>query len=72
MKICHMTSAHDSNDSRIFQKECVSIAGDDRFDVYLVAPGESRFEKNVNIIGVGEKPSSRIKRMLSFSKVVYS
>ena len=66
-----MTSAHDSNDSRIFQKECVSIAGDDRFDVYLVAPGESRFEKNVNIIGVGEKPSSRIKRMLSFSKVVY-
>ncbi len=71
MKICHMTSAHDSNDSRIFQKECVSIAGDDRFDVYLVAPGESRFEKNVNIIGVGEKPSSRIKRMLSFSKVVY-
>lgn len=71
MKICHMTSAHDSYDSRIFQKECASIADDDRFNVYLVAPGESRFDKNVNVIGVGKKPSSRMKRMLSFSKAVY-
>ena len=72
IKVCHMTSAHDSDDSRIFQKECVSIAKDDRFDVYLVAPGESRLDKGVTVVGVGSKPSSRLKRMLGFSNVVYN
>lgn len=66
-----MTSAHDSDDSRIFQKECVSIARDSRFDVYLVAPGESREEKGVKVVGVGQKPSSRLKRMFGFSDVIY-
>lgn len=71
IKVCHMTSAHDSDDVRIFQKECVSIAKDPRFEVYLVAPGDSRLDKKVHVIGVGEKPSSRVKRMLSFTNKVY-
>lgn len=70
IKVCHLTSAHDSDDVRIFQKECVSIAEDASFDVYLIAPGASREEKNVKVIGIGEKPSSRFKRMFSCTKKV--
>lgn len=51
IKVCHLTSAHDSDDVRIFQKECVSIAEDASFDVYLIAPGASREEKNVKVTG---------------------
>lgn len=66
-----MTSAHNSNDNRIFQKECVSIAKDPAFDVFLVAPGQSREEKNVKVVGIGEKPQGRLKRMFGFSNLVY-
>lgn len=71
VKICHMTSAHDSHDTRIFQKECVTLAKEKDFDVYLVAKGESRHEKNVNVIGIGESPPNRIKRIFLFSRSVY-
>ncbi len=70
MKVCHITSAHESTDDRIFLKECVSLA-QAGFDVYQVAYGES-FEKNgVKVIGLGEKTSNRIKRILVSSKRVY-
>ena len=69
-KICHMTSVHNSYDTRIFYKECVSLA-DAGYEVYLVAPGDSRQEKGVNIIGVGKLPSSRIKRMTCMANLVY-
>lgn len=68
MKICHVTSAHKTDDVRIFHKECASLATDSDKQVFLVGEGESRNEKNVIVIGVGKKPSSRIKRMLWFSK----
>lgn len=71
MKICHMTSAHDSDDIRIFKKECVSLAQIEGFEVFLVARGESRTEENVKVVGVGNPPSSRIKRMMFFSKKIY-
>lgn len=71
MKICHMTSAHDSDDIRIFHKECVSLAKIPEYEVYLVAAGNSRLEKNVNVIGIGEKPAKRFDRMFGFSKKVY-
>ena len=63
IKVCHITSAHDSTDGRIFDKECVTLSNDDRFDVVLVAPGMCRTEKKVKVIGIGERPSSRFKRM---------
>ena len=61
MKVCHMTSAHRTTDGRIFRKECVSLAT--KYDVYLVGQGESREEDNVKVVGVGEMPKNRIKRM---------
>lgn len=69
-KICHMTSAHSAEDDRIFVKECCSLvtAG---YDTSLVACG-TVYDKNcVHIIGIGNAPSGRIKRMLKTSKLVY-
>ena len=53
MKICHVTSAHDSNDVRILNKECVSLAKKENNDVYLIARGGSYEYKGVQVIGVG-------------------
>jgi glycosyltransferase involved in cell wall biosynthesis len=69
-KICHITSAHDSNDVRIFRKECTSLAKAD-YEVYLVAAGESREENNVHVVGVGPAPKSRIERMARFTRKIY-
>ena len=43
-KVCHLTSAHPSNDPRIFHKQCASLAREG-YDTYLVARGESREER---------------------------
>ena len=37
MIICHMTSAHDSDDIRILKKQCVSLAKNKENEVFLVA-----------------------------------
>ncbi|MDY4061135.1 MAG: glycosyltransferase family 4 protein [Anaerovoracaceae bacterium] len=66
-----MTSVHDSFDTRVFQKECVSLAKEKDFEVYLVSQGESRVDKNVKVVGMGKKPKSRIKRLLCFTKEIY-
>lgn len=70
IKVCHMTSAHGEEDSRIFLKECTSLAKAG-YDVYLVERGESREKNGVHIVGVGEIPSSRRKRMTQGAKKVY-
>lgn len=69
-KICHMTSAHETNDGRIFRKECTSLA-QCGYDVYLVGGGESREENGVHVVGVGENEGGRLNRMLRFSRKVY-
>ena len=48
-KVCHVTSAHNSTDVRIFHKECASLAKAE-YETYLVARGESREEKGVHVI----------------------
>ena len=70
IKVCHMTSAHGEEDVRIFHKECVSLAKAG-YDTYLVERGESREKNGVHIIGVGEIPQSRRKRMTEGAKKVY-
>ena len=70
VRICHMTSAHESNDDRIFLKECASLAKAG-YDTYLVARGESREEKGVHVVGLGEAPAGRLKRMTTFADKVY-
>lgn len=70
MKVCHVTSAHDSNDVRIFHKECVSLAKAG-YDTFLVAAGDSREEKGVHVVGLGPAPVSRRERMTKFASTVY-
>ena len=70
IKVCHMTSAHQPNDDRVFHKECVSLARAG-YEVSLVACGESYEEKGVHIVGVGEMPQSRRERMSVGAKRVY-
>lgn len=70
MKVCHMTSVHESTDIRIFLKECVSLA-QAGYDTYQVAYGESFEKDGVKTIGLGKRESSRIKRILVGSRRVY-
>lgn len=69
-KVCHMTSAHTPGDTRIFYKECTSLAKAG-YEVYLVQRGESGTENGVHIVGVGQPSGSRLARMTIFAKKVY-
>lgn len=64
MHITHITSVHHRFDTRIFFKECTSLAKAGHSVTLVVADGQGDEEKNgVHIIDAGEKPKSRIKRM---------
>ena len=69
-KVCHVTSVHSSDDNRIFNKECSSLAAAG-YEVYLVAQGADRVQNGVKVIGVGDIPKSRFRRMFGFSGKVY-
>lgn len=69
-KICHMTSAHTSLDTRIFYKQCISLA-EAGFETYLVAPGESFEQNGVKVIGVETSKGNRLLRMTKIAKDVY-
>lgn len=71
MKICHFTSVHQSNDVRIFEKECVSLA-QAGFEVFLVAAGEvDRIDKGVRVITVKAEKQGRLYRMRRFAKMIF-
>lgn len=70
IKVCHITSAHQKEDVRIFRKECISLA-QAGYDVYLVQQGECYEKSGVHLVGFGTLASSRIKRMLQTSRVAY-
>lgn len=71
MKICHLTSVHPRYDTRIFVKECKSIANAG-FETYLiVADGNgTQIIDGVNIIDAGQRHTNRIKRIYATSKKV--
>lgn len=60
MKICHFSTVHSIWDTRVFQRECVSLAK--HHQLTLIAIGEkSGLIKGVNVIGI-KKPNSFFKR----------
>lgn len=70
LHVAHLTSAHPSGDTRIFVKECRSLARAG-YRVSLIATNAVKETKDgVNIIGVPFS-GGRIKRMLFASKSVY-
>lgn len=57
-----MTSVHHWSDTRIFYKECSTLAVEG-YEVFLVAPVDGSFtEQNVRVIGVGKNNGSRLRR----------
>lgn len=69
IRVCHFSSVHPINDTRVFHRECVWLAAD--FDVTLIAIGSFTGRlQGVNIISV-PKPKSRLKRILQTTFAVY-
>ncbi len=70
LSICHLTSAHPRYDTRIFIKQCSSLAR--KYNVTLiVADGKGEeFANNVNVLDVG-KFKSRKDRMLNAPKSIF-
>lgn len=68
-KVCHITSAHSSDDTRIFHNQCVSLAKAG-YDTYLVAPGVDNKINGVNIIGI-KTADNRLQRMIDITKIAY-
>lgn len=63
IKICHFSSVHSIIDTRIFYRECKSLATD--FDITLIAIGNfSGYRNGVKICGIN-KPKNRWQRIFS-------
>jgi glycosyltransferase involved in cell wall biosynthesis len=62
-KVVHLTSAHDTEDDRIFHKECRSLAAQG-LTVTVVGPGqECKHVAGVCIVGVSPPGGGRLRRM---------
>ncbi|HSB92290.1 MAG TPA: glycosyltransferase, partial [Flavitalea sp.] len=65
-KVCHFTIVHTPEDTRIFHKECKSLAKE--YDVTLVTSCDTSYEKDgIHVVGIGYPKSmlDRAKRILS-------
>jgi len=71
VKICHITTVHQSRDVRIFHKECKSLAKAGYDVSLLVINGETFSEDGVKVQGIPCKFSNRLQRFLKASKTVY-
>ena len=69
-RVCHFSSVHQSDSTRIFHKECVSLAANG-FDTWFVAMGDSREEAGVHVLGAGPRAKGRLGRMLRDTRKVY-
>jgi len=62
LKVCHFASVHTTTDTRVFARECVSLAK--HHEVTLIAIGNNSGEhQGVHVVAI-PKPASRIKRVL--------
>lgn len=72
MKVCHLTSAHPRYDTRIFIKECKSLANNGFAVSLIVADGLGDEHKDgVNFFDVGKNNSGRLSRFTKTTRNVY-
>jgi glycosyltransferase involved in cell wall biosynthesis len=70
-KVCHLTSVHSDNDTRIYDKECSALVNAG-YETYLVAPGaRSEVRAGVNIQSIPRYKENRLKRMTKTVLNVY-
>jgi glycosyltransferase involved in cell wall biosynthesis len=69
IKVCHFASVHSIHDTRVFHRECVSLAK--QYQVTLIGIGvESGMNQGVNVIAL-RKPKSRIQRLFKTTRQAY-
>jgi glycosyltransferase involved in cell wall biosynthesis len=70
IKVCHFSSVHSIHDTRVFSRECVSLAK--YYDVTLIAIGSFTGKKQgVNIIGI-PLPKSKLLRIFGTTFRVFT
>ena len=71
-RVCHLTSVHSFRDTRIFLKECRSLAAVG-YDTHLVAPGAPDVaEEGVSLHGIGDmQRSGRMARFTRTTRLVF-
>ena len=73
MKVAHLTSAHPRDDTRIFFKQCSSLALHGHDVVLIVSDGAGDTIRNgVRIIDVGRSDGGRLSRMMRSTQRVFS
>lgn len=72
VRVVHPTSLHPRNDTRIFTKECTSLAKAG-YEVFLIVSDGlgDEIKNGVNILDVGKISGGRLKRMTTTSRAVY-
>ncbi|MDJ0617909.1 MAG: glycosyltransferase family 4 protein [Calothrix sp. MO_192.B10] len=71
IKVCHLTSVHPYNDTRIYVKECCTLASAG-YETHLVAPGApNEVIKNVQLHSIPKIQESRLLRMTKAVWYVY-
>lgn len=71
-KVCHLTSAHNRYDIRIFEKECRTLA-DNGFDTFLVVNDDnpSEHKEGITIISTGYRPNNRVDRIINSKRKMF-
>lgn len=70
IKVCHITSVHSWDDSRIFHKECCSVAAAGYDTTLLVANGIDAIVNGVKIVNVPIENKGRIQRIAFAGKLM--
>lgn len=71
IRICHFTSAHPSEDIRIFHKECSSLAKHGYLVSLIAVDCVEKILNGVEIISVKSAGKGRLNRMLKTTRQVY-
>jgi glycosyltransferase involved in cell wall biosynthesis len=70
IRVCHITSVHSWDDTRIFHKECCSIAASGYDTVLLVANGIDDVVNGVKVVNVPIENKGRIQRIAFAGKKI--